>query len=40
MNVVEQLRERLNCNAVPIQMTIGAEDGFVGVVTWQNRSIL
>jgi len=41
MNVVEQLRERLNCNAVPIQMTIGAEDGFVGVVDLvKNRSIL
>ena len=41
MNVVEQLRERLNCNAVTIQMTIGAEDGFVGVVDLvKNRSIL
>ncbi|MCH1493169.1 MAG: elongation factor G [Luminiphilus sp.] len=41
MNVVEQLRERLKCTAVPIQMTIGAEDGFVGVVDLvKNKSIL
>ncbi len=32
MNVVQQLRERLDCNAVPIQMTIGAEEEFVGVI--------
>ena len=32
MNVVAQLRERLDCNAVPIQMTIGAEEEFVGVI--------
>ena len=31
-NVIEQLRERLGCNAVPIQMTIGAEDDFKGVI--------
>ncbi len=30
--VVEQLRERLNANAVPMQLPIGAEDGFKGVV--------
>jgi elongation factor G len=30
--VVEQLRERLGCNAVPIQMTIGAEEDFKGVI--------
>ncbi|EED35761.1 translation elongation factor G [Luminiphilus syltensis NOR5-1B] len=30
--VVNQLRERLGANAVPIQMTIGAEDEFTGVV--------
>ena len=30
--VVEQLRTRLNANAVPLQMTIGAEDEFKGVV--------
>ena len=30
--VVEQLRERLGANAVPLQMTIGAEEEFKGVV--------
>jgi elongation factor G len=30
--VVEQLRTRLGANPVPLQMTIGAEDEFVGVV--------
>ena len=30
--VVAQLRERLGCNAVPIQMTIGSEEHFKGVV--------
>ncbi len=30
--VVDQLRDRLGANAVPIQMTIGAEDEFKGVV--------
>ena len=40
-NVVEQLRECLNCNAVPIQMTIGSEENFVGVVDLvKNKSIL
>ena len=29
MNVVAQLRDRLDCNAVPLQMTIGAEEDFV-----------
>ncbi len=39
--VVDQLRDRLNCNAVPIQMTIGAEDEFKGVVDLiKNKSIL
>ena len=39
--VVDQLRERLNCNAVPIQMTIGSEENFVGVVDLvKNKSIL
>jgi len=32
MRVVEQLRERLGAKAVPIQMTIGAEEEFKGVV--------
>jgi elongation factor G len=31
-SVVAQLKERLNANAVPLQMTIGAEDDFKGVV--------
>ena len=31
-SVVEQLRERLGANPVPLQMTIGAEDEFKGVV--------
>ncbi len=30
--VVDQLRERLGANAVPLQMTIGAEEDFKGVV--------
>ncbi|WP_419833418.1 elongation factor G [Endozoicomonas atrinae] len=30
--VISQLRDRLNANAVPMQMTIGAEDEFKGVV--------
>lgn len=30
--VISQLRERLSANAVPMQMTIGAEDEFKGVV--------
>ncbi|PJR05766.1 elongation factor G, partial [Sinorhizobium meliloti] len=29
---VDQLRDRLNASAVPMQMTIGAEDEFKGVV--------
>ena len=32
MEVVGQLRERLGANPVPLQMTIGAEDEFKGVV--------
>ncbi|HEY7884198.1 MAG TPA: elongation factor G [Cellvibrionaceae bacterium] len=32
MRVIEQLRERLGANAVPLQMTIGSEDEFQGVV--------
>ncbi|PJE80542.1 Elongation factor G [invertebrate metagenome] len=30
--VIDQLKERLGANAVPLQMTIGAEDEFKGVV--------
>ncbi len=41
MNVVEQLRDRLDCNAVPIQMTIGAEEQFVGVIDLiKNKAIV
>lgn len=32
IKVVEQLKDRLGANAVPLQMTIGAEDDFKGVV--------
>ncbi len=32
MMVVDQLRDRLGANAVPLQMTIGAEENFKGVV--------
>ncbi len=32
VRVVEQIKERLGSNAVPIQLPIGAEDSFVGVV--------
>ncbi len=39
--VVKQLKERLGANAVPIQMTIGAEDEFKGVVDLvKNKAIL
>ena len=30
--VVDQLKERLGANAVPIQINIGAEDDFAGVI--------
>jgi elongation factor G len=32
LRVVKQLKERLNCNPVPIQLAIGAEDEFKGVI--------
>ncbi len=32
LNVVEMMKERLNCNAVPIQLPIGAEDNFKGII--------
>jgi elongation factor G len=39
--VVNQLRERLGANAVPLQMTIGAEEGFMGVVDLvKNKAII
>ena len=39
--VVKQLKERLGANAVPLQMTIGAEDEFKGVVDLlKNKAII
>jgi len=32
LRVVEQLKERLKANAIPIQLNIGAEDEFAGVI--------
>jgi len=41
LKVVRQLKERLGANAVPLQMTIGAEDEFKGVVDLvKNKAIL
>lgn len=41
MSVVDQLGERLGANAVPIQMTIGAEEDFRGVVDLvKNKAII
>ena len=41
MNVVDQLRDRLDCNAVPLQMTMGAEEDFVGVIDLiKNKAII
>ena len=31
-NVVNMMKERLKCNAVPIQLPIGAEDDYVGLI--------
>ena len=31
-NVVEMMKDRLKCNAVPIQLPIGAESEFVGII--------
>ena len=31
-NVVRMMRERLKCNAVPIQLPVGAEDDFKGII--------
>jgi elongation factor G len=39
--VIEQLKERLGANPVPLQMTIGAEDEFKGVVDLvKNKAII
>jgi elongation factor G len=41
LNCVEQMRTRLGANAVPIQLPIGAEDTFVGMVDLvENRAII
>ena len=32
LNVVEMMKECLNCNAVPVQLPIGAEDNFRGII--------
>ena len=32
LNCIEQMKTRLNANAVPVQLPIGAEDTFVGIV--------
>ncbi|TXS96638.1 elongation factor G [Parahaliea maris] len=40
-SVIQQLRDRLGANAVPLQMTIGSEDEFKGVVDLvKNKAIL
>ncbi len=41
LSVVSQLKERLGANAVPLQMTIGAEDEFKGVIDLiENKAII
>jgi elongation factor G len=41
LKVVDQLKDRLECNAVPLQMTIGAEEDFVGVIDLiKNKAII
>jgi len=40
IRVVDQLKERLGCNAVPLQCAIGAEDGFKGVVDLINMKAI
>ena len=41
MMVVDQLKERLGANAVPLQMTIGSEEEFKGVIDLvKNKAIL
>ncbi len=41
MMVVDQLRDRLDCSPVPIQLTIGAEEDFVGVIDLvKNKAII
>jgi elongation factor G len=41
LKVVKQVKDMLGCNAVPLQLPIGAEDGFKGVVDLiNNRGIV
>jgi elongation factor G len=41
LKVVKQLKDRLGANAVPLQMTIGAEDEFKGVIDLvKNKAII
>ncbi|NOX70881.1 MAG: elongation factor G, partial [Gammaproteobacteria bacterium] len=40
LRVVEQARERLGANAVPIQLPIGAEDEFAGVIDLVNMKAI
>ena len=40
-NVVEMMKDRLGANAVPIQLPIGAEDTFIGIVDLiENKAII
>jgi elongation factor G len=39
-NVVTEIKERLGANAVPIQLPIGSEDGFEGVIDLLTRQAL
>jgi elongation factor G len=40
-NVLHMLRERLKCNAVPIQLPIGAEDEFRGIIDLvENQAVI
>ena len=39
-SVVEQMRERLNANAVPIQLPIGSEDTFEGIIDLVNMKAI
>ena len=38
--VLEQIRERLRARAVPVQLPVGAEDGFVGVIDLLRMRVL
>ncbi len=39
-NVVDMMKDRLKCNAVPLQLPIGAEDTFKGVIDLINMNAL